>query len=166
MPARSLALGTRRGALTSRQLRAAINSGRRRASRALETRTASESKHVAQERIVALQWWPCCMVVSSTWRQGSGQACTSAPAQIEGRSEPDTCLKYLTIYMYSREIMLDVRAECRRTGRGAVVASRNVLLNCNASRSAPPGTYAAIAVVILASVCHCATTMASWREGP
>jgi hypothetical protein len=37
--------------------------------------------------------------------------------------------------------------------------------NCNASESAPPGTYAAIAVVILASVCHCATTVLSWREG-
>jgi hypothetical protein len=26
------------------------------------------------------------------------------------------------IYMYAAEVMLDVRAECRRTGRGAVVA--------------------------------------------
>jgi hypothetical protein len=58
--------------------------------------------------------------------------------------------------------MLDVRAECRRTGRGAVVAiTKRVALVAMHPESAPPGTYAAIAVVILASVCHCATTVLS-----
>jgi hypothetical protein len=56
------------------------------------------------------------------------------------------------IYVAAK-VMLDVRAECRRTGRGAVAITKRVaLVQC--IQSAPPGTYAAIAVVILASVCH------------
>jgi hypothetical protein len=99
--------------------------------------------------------------------QGSGQACTSAPAQIEGRSEPDTQPEVPhDIYVQPKPCEESCLMCVRRTGRGAVVAITKRVALLLHPESALPGTYAAIAVVILASVCHVRPRALSWREGP
>jgi hypothetical protein len=132
MPARSLALcRTRRGnanessaAMQQSTVVGAVPAGAR------NSRTASGKTSTLHKNASWLQWWPCCMVVSSTWRQGSGQACTSAPAQIEGRSEPDTHMPEVPhdIYVQPRKSCLMCVQSVDAPDAVLWWPSRNVLL--------------------------------------
>jgi hypothetical protein len=84
-------------ALTSRQPQRSNQQWSSRASWPRNSRTKIRQARCTEGNHGELQWWPC--YGRQLQRNRSGQACTLAPAQIEGRSEPDTCLKYLAIYM-------------------------------------------------------------------